>query len=347
MIKVGIVGATGYAGNELVRILMQHPDAEIKTLTSQSYIGKPFNEVYENYRDINEMICEESDLEKMAEVCDVIFIALPHGVAAKQVNEKILSKTKIVDLGADFRLQNPEIYEDWYKVEHTGREILKEAVYGLCEVNRDKVKNARIVANPGCYTTCSILALLPAVKSGIVDLSSIIIDAKSGVTGAGRGLSLDTLYDECNESIKAYKIASHRHTPEIEEQLGYGCGEGIKLTFTPHLVPMNRGILATCYANLKKDVSYEDVKKIYEDFYKDEYFVRLTKKGVFPQTRWVKGSNFVDIGLEIDKRTGRLIVIGAIDNLMKGAAGQAVQNMNILFGLEEKTGLSSPPIFPA
>lgn len=347
MIKVGIVGATGYAGNELVRILMQHPHAEIKTLTSQSYIGKPFNEVYENYRDINNMICEESDLEKMAEECDVVFIALPHGVAAKQVNEKILSKTKIIDLGADFRLKNPDIYEEWYNVEHTGREILKEAVYGLCEVNRDKIKSARVVANPGCYTTCSILSLLPAVKSGIIDVSSIIIDAKSGVTGAGRGLSLDTLFDECNESIKAYKIASHRHTPEIEEQLGYGCDKDIKLIFTPHLVPMNRGILATCYGNLAKDVTYEDVKKIYEDFYKDEYFVRLTKKGVFPQTRWVKGSNFVDIGFEIDKRTNRLIVIGAIDNLQKGAAGQAVQNMNILFGLDEKTGLCAPPIFPA
>lgn len=347
MIKIGIVGATGYAGNELVRILMQHPYSSLKILTSQSYIGKPFNEVYENYRDINNMICQESDLEKMADECDVIFIALPHGVAAKQVNESILSKTKIIDLGADFRLKDANIYEDWYKVEHTGRDLLKESVYGLCEVNRDKIKSARLIANPGCYTTCSILSLLPAVKSGIIDPNSIIIDAKSGVTGAGRGLSIDTLYDECNESIKAYKIASHRHTPEIEEQLGYGCNGKVTLTFTPHLTPMNRGILATCYASLNKDVTYEDVKNIYEDYYKDEFFIRLTKQGVFPQTRWVKGSNFVDIGFSIDNRTNRLIVIGAIDNLVKGAAGQAVQNMNILFGLDEKTGLSSPPIFPA
>ena len=347
MIKAGIVGATGYAGNELVRILMQHPEVEIVKMTAHSYVGKRFDEVYENYRQINETVLDDMDMEKLAEECDVIFMALPHGVTAKVVNEDILSKTKVIDFGADFRLKDADEYEAWYGVKHEGRELLKTAVYGLCEVNRDKIKGQQLIANPGCYTTCSILSLRPLVAEGIIDTDTIIVDAKSGVTGAGRGLNLANMFDECNETVKAYKLASHRHTPEIEEQLGYAAGKKITLTFTPHLIPMNRGILATCYATLKKKVSYEDIKAIYEKYYGKEYFIRLTKKGVFPETRWVKGSNFVDIGFTIDERTNRVIVVGAIDNLVKGAAGQAVQNMNILFGLDEKTGLSFPPIFPA
>ncbi|MGL4791272.1 MAG: N-acetyl-gamma-glutamyl-phosphate reductase [Anaerotignaceae bacterium] len=347
MIKVGIVGATGYAGNELVRILMQHPNAEIIALTANSYKGKPFDEVYENYREINETVCQETDIEKLAKQCDVVFIALPHGTATNIITPEILEQTKIIDLGADFRLKDANEYEAWYDVKHNGKDLLKEAVYGLCEVNRDDIKKTNLIANPGCYTTCSILSLRPLVAEGLIDLNSIIVDAKSGVSGAGRGLSLQTMYDECNESVKAYKIASHRHTPEIEEQLGYAANEKITLTFTPHLIPMNRGILATCYATLKKPMTYEEVKAVYEKYYKNEYFIRLTKKGVFPETRWVKGSNFVDIGLQVDERTGRIVVIGAIDNLGKGAASQAVQNMNILFNLDEKTGLSYPPIFPA
>lgn len=347
MINVGVIGATGYAGNELIRILMQHPEVNIKTMTAHSYIGKQFDEVYENYREINETVLVDMDIEKMAEECDVIFMALPHGTASKVITKSIIEKTKVIDFGADFRLQDPEIYEKWYKVNHEGREILKEAVYGLCEVNRDTIKSKTLIANPGCYTTCSILTLLPLVKEGLIDLKTIIIDAKSGVSGAGRALSLATMYDECNESMKAYGIATHRHTPEIEEQLSYAAGEDITLSFTPHLVPMNRGILATCYATLKKPITYEEVKKVYEKYYKDEFFIRLTKKGVYPETRWVKGSNFVDIGFTIDERTNRIIAIGAIDNLGKGAAGQAVQNMNIVFGLDEKTGLNFAPIFPA
>ena len=346
MIKVGIIGATGYAGSELVRIITQHPEAEIKTLTSQSYSGKAYEEVYENYRHRSDYICEEENIEKMAEECDVIFLALPHGVASKKITEDILSKTKIIDLGADFRLQDLETYEKWYTT-HYAKDILPEAIYGLCEINRDKIKGRRIVANPGCYTTCSILSLYPLVKEKMIDLSSIIIDAKSGATGAGRGLSLGNHYCELNESVKAYKIANHRHTPEIEEQLSYAAGEDIVLSFTPHLIPMDRGILATCYAKLSNNYTYEDIRSAYEKYYKDEYFIRLTKKGVFPETKWVKGSNFVDIGFTVDERTNRVIVIGAIDNLFKGAAGQAVQNMNILFGLDEKTGLDLVPIFPA
>lgn len=345
MIKVGIIGATGYAGSELVRLIEGHPDAQLTCLTSQSYVGKEYSEVYESYRHLPEYICQEEDIEQMAKDCDVIFLALPHGVASKKINENILKQTKIIDLGADFRLQDIETYEKWYTT-HYSKEILPEAIYGLCEINREKIKGKRIVANPGCYTTCSILSLYPLVKEGMIDLKSIVIDAKSGATGAGRGLSLSNHYCELNESIKAYKIANHRHTPEIEEQLSYAAGEEIVLSFTPHLVPMQRGILATCYATLTAEYSYADIKAAYEKYYANEYFIRLTKEGVFPETKWVKGSNFVDIGFTVDKRTNRVIVIGALDNLYKGAAGQAVQNMNILFGLDEAAGIGNVPVFP-
>lgn len=346
MIKAGIIGATGYAGSELVRILSSHPEVEIKTLTSQSYAGKKYNEVYENYRHEEQLTCDEENIEEMAKECDVIFLALPHGVASKKVTESVLANAKVIDLGADYRLQNIEVYEKWY-TQHYSKDILKEAVYGLCEINREKIKGKRIVGNPGCYTTCSILSLYPLVKEKMIDLETIIIDAKSGATGAGRGLNLSNHFCELNESFKAYKIANHRHTPEIEEQLSYAAGEDIVLNFTPHLVPMNRGILATCYAKLNNKYTYADIKAVYEKYYKDEYFIRLTKEGVFPETKWVKGSNFCDIGFTIDERTNRVIVVGAIDNLYKGAAGQAVQNMNILFGLDEKTGLDYVPVFPA
>ena len=345
MIKVGIIGATGYAGSELVRLINQHPKAELVTMTSQSYAGQEYKEVYSNYSHLD-YVCEEEHIEEMAEKCDVIFLALPHGVASKKINADILSKTKIIDLGADFRIQDVDVYEKWYTT-HYSKDILPEAVYGLCEINRDKIKGKRIVANPGCYTSCSILSLYPLVKEGMIDLSSIIIDAKSGATGAGRGLSLGNHYCELNESVKAYKVASHRHTPEIEEQLSIAAGQDIVLNFTPHLIPMDRGILATCYATLNKKYTYDDIRKAYEKHYGNEHFIRLTKEGVFPETKWVKGSNFVDIGFTVDERTNRVIVIGALDNLFKGAAGQAVQNMNIIMGIEETTGIDYVPIFPA
>lgn len=345
MIKVGIIGATGYAGSELVRLITQHPKAELVTMTSQSYAGQEYKEVYSNYSHLD-YVCEEEHIEEMAEKCDVIFLALPHGVASKKINADILSKTKIIDLGADFRIQDVDVYEKWYTT-HYSKDILPEAVYGLCEINRDKIKGKRIVANPGCYTSCSILSLYPLVKEGMIDLSSIIIDAKSGATGAGRGLSLGNHYCELNESVKAYKVASHRHTPEIEEQLSIAAGQDIVLNFTPHLIPMDRGILATCYATLNKKYTYDDIRKAYEKHYGNEHFIRLTKEGVFPETKWVKGSNFVDIGFTVDERTNRVIVIGVLDNLFKGAAGQAVQNMNIIMGIEETTGIDYVPIFPA
>lgn len=340
MIKTAIVGATGYVGEELVRILSRHPQAELSYITSHSFVGKNYAGVYNNFKNIVEKECVEENLEELADKVDVLFLALPHGIACKKIKPEILEKVKIIDLGADFRLKSKEIYEEWYKVEHEAPELLEEAVYGLCEWKRDDVKDARLVANPGCYTTCSIMTLLPAVKEGLIDPETIIIDAKSGATGAGRSVHLSMHFTECNESVKAYKIASHRHTPEIEQEVG------AQVTFTPHLIPMQRGILSVCYAKLiDKSIKYEDIRQAYIKHYKDEYFVRIMDEGVFPETRWVRDSNFCDIGIGIDNRTGRVILIGAIDNLIKGASGQAVQNMNIMFGLNERIGIDNVPAY--
>ena len=348
MIKVGIIGATGYAGNELVRLLLGHKDAEIVWLGSRRYIDQNYSDVYRNMFKLVDAKCMDDNMEQLANEVDVIFTATPQGLCASLVNDEILSKTKIIDLSADFRLKDVNVYEQWYKLEHKAPQYIDEAVYGLCEINRDKVsKDTRIIANPGCYTTTSILTLYPMVKEGIINPDTIIIDAKSGTSGAGRGAKVANLFCEVNESMKAYGVGTHRHTPEIEEQLGYACGrDDLKLIFTPHLVPMNRGILVTAYANLAKDVTYEDVKAAYDMYYDKEYFVRVLPKDVCPETRWVEGSNFVDIGFKIEPRTNRLIMMGALDNLVKGAAGQAVQNMNLLFGLPENEGLQLAPMFP-
>lgn len=346
MIKVGIIGSTGYAGAELVRILMGHKDAEIVWYGSRSYVKKQYAEVYQNMFQIVDARCMDDNMEELSEKADVIFTATPQGLCASLVNEDILSRTKIIDLSADFRIKDVSVYEKWYGIEHKSPQYIREAVYGLCEINREDVKNARLVANPGCYTTCSILTAYPLAKEGLIDMSTLIVDAKSGTSGAGRGAKLPNLFCEVNENIKAYGVASHRHTPEIEEQLGYASGEAVVINFTPHLIPMNRGILVTEYASLKKDVSYEDVRSVYDKYYQDEKFVRVLEEGVFPETRWVEGSNYVDINFKIDPRTGRIIMMGAIDNLVKGAAGQAVQNMNLMFGLDEAEGLNLVPVFP-
>ena len=348
MIKVGIIGATGYAGNELVRLLLGHKDAEIVWLGSRSYIDQNYSDVYRNMFKLVDAKCMDDNMEQLANEVDVIFTATPQGLCASLVNDEILSKTKIIDLSADFRLKDVNVYEQWYKLEHKAPQYIDEAVYGLCEINRDKVsKDTRIIANPGCYTTTSILTLYPMVKEGIINPDTIIIDAKSGTSGAGRGAKVANLFCEVNESMKAYGVGTHRHTPEIEEQLGYACGrDDLKLIFTPHLVPMNRGILVTAYANLEKEVTYEDVKAAYDKYYDKEKFVRVLEKDACPETRWVEGSNFVDIGFKIEPRTNRLIMMGALDNLVKGAAGQAVQNMNLLFGLPETEGLELAPMFP-
>ena len=346
MIKAGIIGATGYAGAEIVRLLVGHPEAEIKWYGSRSYIDQRYADIYRNMFQIVEDVCKDDNLDKLAEEVDVIFTATPQGFCASVINEEILSKVKVIDLSADFRIKDVKTYEKWYGIEHKSPEYIKEAVYGLCEINREDIKKARLVANPGCYTTCSILSLYPLVKEGLIDPATIIIDAKSGTSGAGRGAKLDNLFCEVNENMKAYGVATHRHTPEIEEQLGYAAGEEIVLNFTPHLVPMNRGILVTAYASLKEKVSYETVKAVYDKYYEKEKFVRVLDKDVCPQTKWVEGSNYVDVNFKIDERTGRVIVMGALDNLVKGAAGQAVQNMNLVFGLEESTGLDLVPMFP-
>lgn len=346
MIKVGIIGATGYAGSELVRILLGHKDVEIKWYGSRSYIDKKYASIYQNFFQLVDANCMDDNMEVLADQVDVIFTATPQGLCASLVNEEILSKVKIIDLSADFRIKDVKVYEEWYKLEHKSPQFIEEAVYGLCEINREDVKKARLVANPGCYTTCSILTCYPLVKEGIIDPNTIIVDAKSGTSGAGRSAKVDNLFCEVNENMKAYGVATHRHTPEIEEQLGYACGEKITINFTPHLVPMNRGILATAYASLKKDVTYEEVKAIYDKYYADEKFVRVLEKDVCPQTKWVEGSNYVDVNFKIDPRTNRIIMMGAIDNLVKGAAGQAVQNMNLMFGLKESEGLELVPMFP-
>lgn len=346
MIRAGIIGSTGYAGGELVRILTAHKEVEIVWYGSRSYIDKKYAQVYQNMFQIVDAVCMDDNMEELADQVDVIFTATPQGLCASLVNEKILSKVKIIDLSADFRIKDVSIYEKWYGIEHKSPEYIEEAVYGLCEINREDVKKARLVANPGCYTTCSILTAYPLAKEGLIDMSTLIIDAKSGTSGAGRGAKLANLYCEVNENMKAYGVTTHRHTPEIEEQLGYAAGEEVLINFTPHLVPMNRGILSTEYANLKKTVTYEEVKAIYDKYYSDEKFVRVLEQDVFPETKWVEGSNYVDINFKIDERTGRIIMVGAIDNLVKGAAGQAVQNMNLMFGLKETEGLELVPMFP-
>ena len=351
MIKAGIIGATGYAGNELVRILMGHKEVEIKWYGSRSYIDKKYAEVYQNMFEIVDDVCLDDNMDELASQVDVIFTATPQGFLAGVLTEDILNKVKIIDLSADFRIKDVSVYEKWYKIEHKSPQFIEEAVYGLCEINRDKVKGARLIANPGCYTTCSILTAYPLVKEGLIDPNTLIIDAKSGTSGAGRGAKLPNLFCEVNENMKAYGVTNHRHTPEIEEQLGYAAGKEIVVNFTPHLVPMNRGILATEYATLVKKAdgslpSYEEVKAVYDKYYGKEKFVRVLEKDVCPETKWVEGSNYVDVNFKIDERTGRIVMMGALDNLVKGAAGQAVQNMNLLFGFDETEGLNMVTMFP-
>lgn len=344
MINVGIIGATGYAGAEIVRLLLSHSKVNIKYLASKSYAGQQFTDIYRNMFTIIEEPLVSDDLLAMSKEVDVIFTATPQGYLSEILTEEVLRNCKVIDLSADFRLRNPEVYEAWYKIKQNAPGLLKEAVYGLCEIYREDIKKTRLLANPGCYTTCSILALYPLVKEGLIDTETIVIDAKSGTSGAGRGAKTDNLFCEVNENIKAYGIANHRHTPEIEQELSAAANEEIVLQFTPHLIPMNRGILATIYAKCTKDK--DEVRAAYEKYYKNQYFVRLLPDGKFPETRFVEGSNFTDIGFKVDERTGRIIVVSALDNLIKGAAGQAVQNMNLMFGFPEGEGLLSAPMFP-
>lgn len=344
-IKAGIVGATGYVGQELVRLLVNHPNVDIVGLASKSYAGKSYSEVYPNHFQIVDETILPIEVEKLADVVDVLFFALPHGITSSLVTEEIIVKTKVIDLGADYRFEDLDMYESWYTTHHS-KSINAKSIYGLHELHQEDIKNAQIIGNPGCYTTTSILALAPLMNQPYINKKSIIINAASGVSGAGRSAKQALLYTETNESYKAYGIANHRHTPEIEQELSKLAGESIHVLFVPHLVPMNRGILATCYVNLIEEVTEEEIYKLYQTFYRNKTFVRILKQNQYPETKWVKGSNYIDINIKVDTRTNRLIVIAAIDNLVKGAAGQAIQNMNTMFDFEETAGLSVVPIFP-
>jgi N-acetyl-gamma-glutamyl-phosphate reductase len=358
MIKAGIIGSTGYAGQELARLLLGHGETEIIWYGSKSYVGESFSKVYANMFEIVESECLPDNLSELAKKADVIFTATPQGYLASQITGEMLNNAKIIDLSADFRLKDVGVYEQWYGITHAAPSFIDEAVYGLAEFNRDEIAKARLIANPGCYPTCSVLSIFPLLNEGLIDSSSIIIDAKSGTSGAGRGAKTDNLYCEVNESIKAYGVTTHRHTPEIEEQLSKISGRDIAINFTPHLVPMNRGILITAYANInfenealksaKDDAEFVNIyiKSAYHKYYDDEEFIRVVADNACPETRWVRGSNYVDVNCRYDARTGRVIMMGAMDNLIKGAAGQAVQNMNLMFGLPENTGLKAVPMFP-
>lgn len=297
-----------------------------------------YNEIYKNYYGYIEDICVnmKTAISKLSNI-NVLFIAMPPGKSFNITEKALALGVKVIDLGADFRLKSKEVYEEWYGVKHENEELLQDAVYGLTELNREAIAECNLLANPGCFPTATILAITPLLKNNLIDLSSIIVDAKSGVSGAGRAANIGSLFTECNESIKAYAATSHRHTPEIEQELSRAALENVMITFTPHLVPMNRGILSTCYGTLRKDVTTEEIIALYRDFYKDDCFVKILDG--LPETRWVRGSNLCHIGIKVDKRTKMVIIIAAIDNLIKGAAGQAVQNMNIMFGLEETMGL--------
>lgn len=342
MINVGIVGSTGYGGCELVRFLLTHKDVNIRWVSSRTYSEQEYSDVYKSYFTLLDQKCVDENIEDYLDDVDVVFFATPQGVCAKTINENVLKKVKVIDLSADYRIKDVTTYEKWYGIEHASPELIKEAVYGLCEINREDISQARLIANPGCYPTCSILSIYPLAKAGLIDMDTLIIDAKSGTSGAGRSAKVANLYCEVNESIKAYGVASHRHTPEIEEQLGYASGQDVLLNFTPHLIPMNRGILITAYASLKEGVTQQQVEEAYQ-IYDDEYFVRVLKEGIVPEVRNVRASNFVDVNYKIDPRTNRIIMMGAMDNLVKGAAGQAIQNMNIMFCLDEKEGLMLAP----
>ncbi|MCR5746231.1 MAG: N-acetyl-gamma-glutamyl-phosphate reductase [Lachnospiraceae bacterium] len=351
MIKAGIIGSTGYAGAEIARLLLSHKDTEIKWLVSKSFVGQSYEDIYRNFFEIIEKECSDISLEEMSKEVDVIFTATPQGYLQGVLNRDILDNCRFIDMSADYRIKDVKTYEKWYGIEHHSPELLPEAVYGLTEVNREKIRDARLLANPGCFTTCSILTAYPLMKEHMIEKDSLIINALSGVSGAGRGAKVANLYCEVNESAKAYGVTTHRHTPEIEEQLGYAYGEDVTLQFTPHLVPMHRGILATETARLickdgKPAYTYDDIKAAYDKYYKSEKFIRVLKKDMCPETRFVEGSNYVDVNFRIDERTGNVILMGALDNLEKGAASQAVQNYNVMFGFDENEGIDMIPMVP-
>jgi len=345
MIKVGIAGASGYTGLELIRLLANHPEVELSVLTSETYKEKSIADVFPSLNGIININLQSLDVE-ILKSCDVIFLALPHTIGMDILPELLKSNCKVIDLSADYRLKNADAYSEWYSLTHKHPEFLSQVIYGLPEIHREKIKSAQGVANPGCYPTSVILAIAPLLKTDWVDLESIVSDSKSGVSGAGRKTSITTQFSEANEGVTPYGLASHRHTPEIEQELSNLVGKPIKISFSPHLIPMSRGMLSTIYINLNHKLKDENLIEHYENFYSDELFVRVLDKGKFASTHFVSGSNFCDIGIKVDSRVNRLVITSAIDNLIKGASGQAIQNMNIMLGFGETTGLRSPGMFP-
>lgn len=341
MIRVGIIGATGYAGIELVRLLTQHPEVKLTHLVSHSYVGQDVAGIYKNFMGILSKDLEDMDLDVLAKECDVVFTSLPHATSSEVIPKLVGAGVKVIDLSADYRYNSAAVYEAWYGVPHPDPALLAQSVYGLPELHREQIKGAQLVGNPGCYTTCSILGLYPLLQAGLVSPENIIVDAKSGVTGAGRNPSANTHFCEVDESMKAYNVARHRHTSEIEQELSLAAGQEVLISFTPHLIPMKRGILSTMYANLTGAYSHTDLMAAYEKAYGDESFIVLHEEGSLPEVKFVNGSNYCHIGFVVDQRLKRVVVVSVIDNLVKGAAGQAVQNMNLLFGLPENTALSA------
>ncbi len=339
MIKTGIAGVSGYTGVELVKLIANHPQASLEAVTSSSYKGKALTDIFPSMRGFESLICEEFDAAALAGRVDLMFLALPHKVSMDFAPQRIEKGIRVVDLSADFRFTNPSAYEAAYQT-HSAKDLLAQSVYGLCELYREQIKDAQIIGNPGCYPTSILLPLVPLIKEKLIQLEGLISDSKSGVSGAGRSLSLTTHYCEANESFMAYKVGNHRHTPEIEEILSQTAGKDVGLTFVPHLVPVTRGMVSTIYARANGSVTYADIKRIYDDWYGNEPFVKFLPQGSFPAMSHVRGTNCCDFGCHVNENTGQIILVSAIDNLLKGAAGQAVQNMNIMFGLNEEDGLS-------
>lgn len=343
--RVGIVGATGYTGLELLRLLLRHPEVEVTAVTSQKYAGQAIDRVFPSLSGLINLRCEELSVGRIAEKADFIFTAVPHKTAMETVPLFYQAGKRIVDLSADFRFQDPAVYEAYYQ-KHTCPHLLRETVFGLPELHRQAIRTAKIVGNPGCYPTGALIGLIPLVKEGVVFTEGIVVDSKSGTSGAGRDVVLESLFCEVNEGVKAYKIFQHRHLPEIEGELSRIAGQRIKVNFVPHLIPMDRGILSTIYITLSRKMTADEVLELYRKFYADEPFVRIYPKGKVPNTKDVRGSNYCDLGLSVHEDDGRMVVVTAIDNLVKGASGQAVQNMNIMLGFPEAMGLEVLPLFP-
>lgn len=348
MKRVGLVGVTGYTGMELARILLGHPDMRLTQVTSRKEAGKRLVEIYPFLQgtELADLTITAPDTTFLAANCDVVFLAVPHCTAMEMAADLRAKGSRVVDLSADFRLRSKDVYESWYKVEHTRSALLSEAVYGLPELYAAQIAGASLVANPGCYPTSAILALYPALQAGLISAEDLVIDSKSGTTGAGRKASVGTLFCEVADTFRAYNLTKHRHTPEIEQELSLAAGREIRVSFNTHLVPMNRGILTTAYAKLAPGAGLDGIRAAYADFYAEKPWVRLLPVGVLPETRWVRGTNFCDIGLVTDARTNRLIMVSAIDNLCRGASGQAVANANLMLGLEPSAGLPRAALMP-